>query len=91
MKINAENVWQFVRRNAVVILPVAGVAVQETQGLDWKHAWPILVGVFLRQKVTSPTVETNEKALDHYDTGFSVGLQAARIRSILSPPVDPSK
>lgn len=87
--LNTTAISDFLKRNAVVILPAIVSIVQAVDGLTFKDALPVVVGILLRQVFTSPTFEVQEKVIDAHEDGFAAGRVFSAIVKAEAPNPDP--
>lgn len=65
-----ETAVAWLKRNAVVLLPLIVSILQAIDGLSWKDAIPVVVGIILRQFFTSPTHEVEDREAAAYREGL---------------------
>ena len=78
----SQRALDLVRRELVVIAPLILAFLATVPGgtsvTDYKAWGPLLIGFFLRQFVTSPTFEVQERVDAAHDRGFRVGRVIGR-------------
>lgn len=91
----SDDLVPWLRRNAVVLGPLALTVYEATDGLSVKDAIPVVIGIVLRQFFTSPTHEVEDREAVAYREGLfmadvSKAARQARLDAEADlPPLEP--